>query len=482
MKIVGRSRELGQLRSYLDDRNPHLVVVSGLRGGGKSALVRHVMADYPGIVHVCPPLPDPDQRAALRLRIQALDGESGGAASPVPDDGGWDELLDALLQRLPSGGRPFVLVMDDAHRLGQARSRFRTPIRHALERAGAEERSFHVVLIAPAGALDPDDLLDGERPAVGGAHDRRARAVSLEVPPLPFRAASAHLPGRRPHDKLRAYAVFGGIPRILHELDTSVTLGTNVRRLLLEPEAPLADPGGRWLELDLQSPARYYAIMRTLARGEADWATIHDGVPDLTRSGQVAPYLKRLEELGLVESRRSLDASPRGRARRYGLTDPFLAFSFRFVLPHRWEDPGLGPVDGSADADPWSSRIRPALDDHAQGMFPLVCRQHMEHDAIETLGHHARESGSLWGPGYDLPVAGILTSGAPYYGVCRWIVAEGDEPFTAVDASVRETRYGFGRERRMRLVFTGRTTPAAVRREAARRRDGEVIDAEALLG
>lgn len=452
------------------------MVVSGIRGGGKSTLVRHAMADYPGIIHACPPLPDPDQRAALRLRIQTLATESGGQASEIPDDAGWEELLDALLQRIPSEGRPFVLVLDDAHRLGEARSRYRAAVRYALERAGADGRPFHVVLVAPGGAVAPGDVLEDRDARTGRIQDSKVSSGSLEVPPLPFRAAVARLPGRRPYEKLRAYGVFGGIPRTLERLDDSVTLGTNVRRLLVEPDAPLADAGARWLELDLQSPARYYAIMRTLARGEADWAAVHAGVPDLTRSGQVAPYLKRLEELGLVESRRSLDASPRGRSRRYGLTDPFLAFSFRFVLPHRWRDPSV------ADADAWRQWIRPALDDHMRGVFPLVCRQHMEHDAIETLGHAARESGSLWGPGYDLPVAGILTSGAPYYGVCRWTVDDGDAPFAAVDAAVGETRYGFGRERRLRLVFTGRSTPAAVRREAARRRDGEVIDAEALLG
>lgn len=476
MKILGRSRELGQLRSYLDARDPHLVVVSGIRGGGKSTLVRHAMEDFPGIVHVCPPLPDSDQRAALRLRIQALCTGADVQPSSIPPDAGWEGLLDALLRCIPSGGRPFVLVLDDAHRLGEARSRYGAPVRRALERAGAEGRPFHVVLVAPGGAVAPGDVLEDRDARTGRTQNSKMNSGSVEVLPLPFRAAVARLPGRRPHEKLRAYGVFGGIPRILEQLDDSVTVGTNVRRLLLEPDAPLGDAGARWLELDLQSPARYYAIMRTLARGEADWAAVHAGVPDLTRSGQVAPYLKRLEELGLVEPRRSLDASPRGRSRRYGLTDPFLAFSFRFVLPHRWQDPSL------ADADPWRRWIRPALDDHLASVFPLVCRQHMEHDAIETLGHAARESGSLWGPGYDLPVAGILTSGAPYYGVCRWTMADGDEPFTDVDAAVRETRYGFGRERRLRLVFTGRSTPAAVRREAARRRDGEIIDAEALLG
>ena len=55
-------------------------------------------------------------------------------------------------------------------------------------------------------------------------------------------------------------------------------------------------------------------------------------------------------------------------------------------------------------------------------------------------------------------------------------------PLDDLDARVRETRYGFGRERRLRLVFTGRTTPTWLRRAVARRRDAQLIEAGDLVG
>ncbi len=107
----------------------------------------------------------------------------------------------------------------------------------------------------------------------------------------------------------------------------------------------------------------------------------------------------------------------------------------------------------------------------------------MARDAIETLGANAREDGSLWGAGYDLPVAGILTSGAAYYGTCHWETSgRTDTPLDAIDRQVRETRYGFGRERRLRLLFTGHHAPRRLQREVARRHDAELIDADALVG
>ena len=227
----------------------------------------------------------------------------------------------------------------------------------------------------------------------------------------------------------------------------------------------------------MQTPARYYAILTTLARGEADWGAVHAGVPDLTRSGQVAPYLSRLAELGWIRARQSLDAPARARARRYAITDPFFAFWMRFVFPLR---------SGRATAptkDAYATQIRPHLDDHLARTFPLVCRQHMAHDAIETLGANARTCGSLWGRDYDVPVAGVLTSGAAFYGSCHWDpIARADAPLERLDGHLRETRFGFGRERRARLVFTGPEAPRWLQREAARRHDADLIDAADLVG
>jgi hypothetical protein len=264
---------------------------------------------------------------------------------------------------------------------------------------------------------------------------------------------------------------------VLAALDPSVTVGTNVRRLLLAKNGPLADAPIAWLERVVQTPSRYVAILATLAEGEADWATVHAGVPDLTRSGQVAPYLKRLEDIGLIETRRSLDAGPRSRSTRYAITDPFVSFWFRFAFPWHLADTkeAIGPH--------YARAIRPGIQDHMEKVLPQICRQHMTLDAVATLGAVAREGGSLWNAEAEVPIAGTLTSGAVYYGVSQWRKPTPDaSPLDGLDAEVRETRYGFGREGRLRLLFTGPQAPPWLRRDVARRHDAKLIDAAALLG
>lgn len=468
MNFTGRSRELGLLRTELDKRDARCVSVFGLPGAGTSCLVRRATERYPGLRFRCPPRPDPLIRLDLWRRIRDQPSNAGLPHSEIPS---WSELFGELLAQVTDGA-PFVLTLDDAHRLQDARSRFEVGLADALTAARASAIPFHVVLAGRAGSM----------PSVGGDFEVTAPSLELQVDALPLRAAVPHLPGSRASDKIRAYGVFGGLPGVLTHLDTSVTVGTNVRRLLLPDCGPLAELPMNWLERSVQTVTRYMSVLEALSVGEAEWADLSGSIPDLTRSGQVAPYLKRLAELGFIRSRRSLDAAPRSRSTRYALTDPFLAFWVRFILPWRLTERTSDIVPHYADA------IRPGIRDHVQRMMPMLCRRHMEIDALETLGSNARDSGSIWSSEAEIPVAGTLGSGAIYYGTCLWdppdVRPRRPEltPLEHLDRNIRETRYGFGRQGRIRLVFTGRSTPTWLRREVARRDDARIVDAASLLG
>ena len=459
--IVGRTREIGLLRTALDRPDPSVILVTGPPGSGKSALVQAAAADFPHVIHRAPPLPDHFQRQALARSLREGRPDDPAVAR-LPQDPGWEDLLQAALA--PAGGKPSVLVVDDAHRWNQSRARFAPALFAALAAARRLGHAVHVVLVSPEGVEAKPPGADETPP------------LNIRLGPLSFRAAAHLLPGSDPSDLLRAYAVFGGIPGNLTHLDRGASLNTNLRRLVLDPNAPLADRPLSLLEAAAQTPSRYAAILAALSSGETDWSTVHAGIPDLTASGQVAPYLNRLEDLGLVEARRSLDANPRSRGRRYRIVDPYVAFWYRFILPHREHLHRAGADDLLA------SRIRPELDDHVRSVFPDICRQHMTLDVMETLGANARECGSLWSSAYDIPVAGILSTGGAFYGAPVPADGDGLEVLHRLDRDIRETRYGFGRERRLRVLFTTASLPASVQREAARRHDVLVVDARALTG
>lgn len=464
MEFTGRSRELGTLRGLLDAVSSRVVRVAGLPGVGKSELVQRVIGDYRGFTFRCPPLPEEGQRRAF-AEAWLTQADDVDERLVIAGADSWSDALAGVVEEATRPGRPWVLVLDDADRLTQSRARIGLALADAIARLAETGSTLHVVLVSrDADALSVPALDDLEQ-------------STLTVPPLTLQAVAPWLPGKRPEDRVRAYGVFGGTPAVLRSLDRTVTVGNNVRRLLLSDTGGLHELPLLWLERVVQTPARYVAILRALAWGERDWAGIHTAVPDLTRSGQVAPYLTRLESLGFVERRRSLDAAPRSRASRYRIVDPLIAFWFRFVLPWR-----LSPRTATVGTH-YAERIRSELHDHMEQLLPALARQQLAHGALATLGTAARECGSLWSSDAEIPVAGTLSTGSAFYGTTTWAPSTRDaSPLSHLDHQIGGTRYGFGRQGRHRVVFTGRPAPSWLRREIVRRHDARLIDAEMLLG
>ncbi len=451
----GRRRELGLLRSLLDRPDPVLVQVVGPAGVGKTTFLRRALTDYDYVHHVVPPLPEPGQRATL-ARDLGLESQ--------PEPPGWGALFRHFDETLTGRGRSRILVLDDAQRLHQSRARIVEPLTSWLEECAARGGPpRHAVL---SGRVPDTSLSAGEG---------QVTVQSLELGPLTLRAALPFLPGTSAAEKIGAYAVFGGLPCRLRLLDPGASLATNVRHHLLDRDGRLALDAIDVLERELQNPPRYVAMLSALAPGEADWATVHAGVPGVTQGGQVAPYLRTLERMGMVVVRRSLDAGPASRNRRYQVVDGFDAFWFRFILPR------LGLIElGSGPG--LLAALREGLEAHTASVFPSICRQYMVHDAAERLPANARECGGLWGPGYDIPVAGLFTSGGAFYGIPAWSHPPTPALLDDLDRQIRETRYGFGREQRIRVVFGAGPFSLDLERRAARRHDTVLIAAHDLVG
>ena len=155
-------------------------------------------------------------------------------------------------------------------------------------------------------------------------------------------------------------------------------------------------------------------MLRAISDGCHDWGEIIGRVKDFKDGAQLAPYIKKLEGLRLIEVTRSLDASEKDRNRRYDLSDPFLEFWFRFVLPNR------SALEVGHAKDVLEALILPFMEDHMGGAFERICREFVRLHGQEVLGIAAREVGRVWAADYDLDVAGELLDGSSLYGECKW--------------------------------------------------------------
>lgn len=465
-KLIGRSLEQKLLADVLDNAGPVLVVIRGATGVGRSTLIRAALprrrvAWVQGV-----PLPD----AVLRQVVLGTLVEAEVVGPDVEGDPPeWRALLDGVGERVERTREPCILVLDDVEHLVRAGGGLAEALTDFWR--GLRAHGLPAFVILTSSDSDALDRLVGP-----GGPLAEAPALDLELEDLELGAVAGHLSSWPERDRLLAWAAFGGRPSRLRHVDPSLQLASNIQRLLLDPDGPLHREGLQTLARHVQKPERYAGILRALGRGARDWGEILTSVQDFRSGNQLAPYLATLDGAGLVRTERSLDAGPRSRSRRYEIPDPFLGFWFGCVMSE------LGALHRKAPGEVWRQGLRECLTRHAGRVIPRAVRRFLLERGDTVLPARAREAGALWGTDYEVPVAGTLRNGAPVYGACVWGRTARPEDDERLLAAIRETRYGFGREARIRIVIAPDGATDQLLRRAARHDLLWVVTLEDLLG
>jgi hypothetical protein len=485
--FVGRETLIADITGELDPAGCSLIVLTGPGGIGKTSILRAALTDRPHVYHVASPLPgdvhfEELARALERWPNPAVkdDGAVHTQGSVVrrrrlpPDTPAerWGALLETIELRAAGSDATVTLVIDDAEYIADAHRSFGPAMGQLFDRVKRRGSDLNVVLCGTASGAFERMVTD---PAGLGPHVDR----TIRVGPLTFRHASAFFPEYSVQDRIRAYAIFGGFPSILRQIHGRRSIARNVIDLVLSVGAPLKSWPLTRLHTSLQSIGRYVAVLAAVSQGATRWGEILHHASEFPSGGQMTPYIQRLEALGLLESRRSLDDEPGSRNRRYEVSDPFLRFWYRFVLPAR-ERLELGE-----GLRVWEESVRPALEPFVAECFPLICRQFLWESSNEIFGLPAREVGSIWGvdPGREIPVTGTLAGGVVCYGTAHWDDREvGVDALEDLRSAMRRTRYGVARMARTQLIFSRNGFAPALRARAASDEGVRLIGLGSLVG
>ncbi len=469
--LLGRGPEVAELRDLVATEGPHLISVSGPRGRGKTALLHAAFQDLPVVHFQASNLPEGALVRDLEALALVLFGEvptpRRPGVLPLPSgEGGWLSLLIGIVDRIEADGRRLIVIFDGMDPLLSTARGLPAHLAEMFESALSRGLPLSLVLTARSrGVLESLSGPDGPMPPPD---------LEVSLGSLPFRVAGWGHGAVDAEDAFHRWALLGDHPAHLPRTRRRRSLEGAVLSRVLRPSGDLFESPLRRLEGTFQRPARYAAILRALSSGPLDWSGILERAPGIETGGQLAPYLRRLEEEGLVVVELPLDADPESRSRRYGLANPFLSFWFGSVLPHR----SLLLAHGAEQV--WKERIRPSLSGHMQVWLEEAARRWLLEHAEEQLGAPARQTGALWAGDADFPVAGRLTNGQVCYGLVEW----GDVGGLAADMThrMKEVRYGLGREARSPLFFLAGGVDEELRRLVAREPLARIIGFEQLMG
>ncbi len=404
-RFVDRVLQQRTLAGAWESGRPELVVIHGRRRVGKTALLARFAANRPVAFFVAAQQLASDQLADLGRSLGSMSVDFRRGRPPRLALRDWEEALDLVAEAATR--RRVGLVLDEFPYLCDAQPALPSLLQRWWDRTGSRA---NVVIVLSGSEQAMMQRLTSEE---GALYGRPTQSIWLR--PFDYFHAGRFVAGWSPEDRVRAYAVAGGVPDYLEELSTDRPLRDELLRLAYTPEGRLFREAPDLLRAEFNEPRTYESILRAMAGGEHQPSRIAT-LAGMTSAAAAAPYLDRLIRLELVE-RRTLPteaSNPRPRISRYALVDPYLRFYFALVDP--WRSAILLGQGARVLDDLWPV----AIDEHVSRVFEDVAAQYVrrlsgagELPVMEAVGQHWIDAG-------DVDVVGVARGRMVAAGSAKW--------------------------------------------------------------
>jgi hypothetical protein len=418
MAFFNRGDELAALSERLQSRRGEYFVLYGRRRVGKSELLLHFGERCRQLYFEATSGSRQDQLDDLSAELAASSGRQIYAEQPLSS---WRAAFAAFADLLDEGQT--MIVLDEF----QFIARQEPEIGSLLNRFARAHADNPDLLLCLSGS----DISFFEKQVVGyGATTYGRRTGSLKLQPFPWAEIGAFTDGWGVEERIRAWAVFGGVPYYLKEIDPAQPLTETIRRAVLYPDGLLRDEPRFLLsqESRLRNVDTYMSCLRAISAGVTRLNEIAQRIGK-RRSEEARPFLETLEDMGLVERRFPVTRAS-GKRVSYAITDPFLRFWFRFVAPRE------SRLHTRAQADRYlEEAVVPQLDKFiSEDAFERICQDWLlrEVDDAAEVGRwwgsiRKREEGKLRSRSYEADAVAVDDSGKVVaLGSCKWPGAGSD--------------------------------------------------------
>ncbi|QLC35641.1 ATP-binding protein (plasmid) [Halarchaeum sp. CBA1220] len=391
--MIDRAAETDWLHSHLSDSDEQLLVLYGRRRVGKTTLVTSVLEtlERSTFYYLC------DERGTSQNARRFAEQCADTLDDIPPDVDGFVDAFEYLARRLDD---PAVVALDEFSYLVDEDetipSVFQTVVDEILAGTG-----ISLVLLGSSISMMEEGVLSYESPLYG----RRTGQWRME--PMSFGDATGFFPDYDPIELIEAYSILGGVPAYLEQFDSNLAVLENVESSILSKGAFLYEEPEFLLRQELREPTTYMAILEAIASGATRVSEIGNEIG--RDASSISRYLQNLTRIALVE-RETPVTDPDGRA-VYRITDQFLRFWFRYVLPNR-------ATLEQGHTEPVRDAIEETLSEHTSWTFEDVCRQ-----AVRTAAFPVSCSrvGRWWYGEDEVDVAGVNEqTDTLLLGECKW--------------------------------------------------------------
>lgn len=411
--FIAREQELASLTSTYQTPGFQMSVVYGRRRVGKTCLLRKFIEDKPrSIFFTALESTASDNLIALSRAIYLSDHPSSMndlEPAAFPRFASFEDALRNIFVQAQEARLPFVI--DEYPYLANSYPAISSLLQSLIdEQKGTSQ--LHLILCGSFMSFMEHQVLGHKSPLYG------RRTMQLKVTPFDYLDAADMLPDANPARIVELYAIAGGVPLYLEQLDSARSTEWNIAHRALSTGALLNAEPLNYLLQEVRNPATYNAVIAAIARGCVRPAEISDAI-HIDRA-RVDAYLKNLVELLIVERTAPVMDSNRKKV-RYRIIDNLFRFWYTFM-------PKYGSLVDAGRSDAVARRLmEKEFPTFVGSAFEDVCRQWIMRqvggDAIDIL---PQEIGSWWGTDprsrkqEEIDVVARSIDGELLLGECKW--------------------------------------------------------------
>ena len=313
--FLGREKELDAIRQELSAWDKKTaILVYGKRRVGKSSLIQEAAKDFDGIVvnHLCVQSTfEGNLDLICRSVCQAL-------GLPVMR---FDSLF-TLMDFLKPTNKKILLIIDEYPYLKQTKKQNEVDsyMQSVIDRLPSNVK----LILCGSYITMMKELLTEGNPLFGRF------SLIQHIRDFDYQDAARFYPDLSVRDKVAFYAVFGGSPYVLENLDVHSSLQANIQRLLL-PETGLIRSHIENIMLNEIRKSFDTRILEALGNGKKRYSEISD-VLRMEETGLLEKQLKILLNMETIQKTEPLNRQKDKKKKYYEITDNLMRFYFSFIF------------------------------------------------------------------------------------------------------------------------------------------------------
>ena len=190
-------------------------------------------------------------------------------------------------------------------------------------------------------------------------------------------------------DIVSLYAVTGGIPDYIAEVNPELSLYDNISEMFLDKSSKLFNEVDNLLKEEFKEPRIYSSILKAISNGKVS-------LNEISQYAGVAPtsvqsYISKLITLGLVSRISPLGAGEKEKNNIYVILNSFFVFYYRFISPNV-------SFINSDNADIVLERIKEGFSHYMGPVWEHICHNwFFKKDVLSSLPFIFDDIGNWWG-------------------------------------------------------------------------------------